>query len=319
MPMIGDADDGIVYALVPRARFEPFHELLAVGAQLFGEARWQRRAGSHTATARWLCGDGRSVLAPNDGPFASPQAFAAGGYYILGDRFGDADETKLIMDAGPLGFLSIAAHGHADCLSLLLSASGKELLVDPGTYCYHTEREWRDYFRSTAAHNTVRVDGVDQSQIAGAFMWADKAEGALERFETSPARDSLRARHSGYRRLADPVTHVREVTFDKATRIVDVVDEIQCAGRHRVERYWHFSEQCTVELDGSGVAASNGSVRLKLETPDADARLMRGQVQPIGGWISRRFGHKEPTTTVFFTNDVHGNTRLHTRLMLSER
>ena len=93
-----------------------------------------------------------------------------GGYYILGDRLDEADETKLIMDAGPLGFLSIAAHGHADCLSLLLSVSGKELLVDPGTYCYHTEREWRDYFRGTAAHNTVRVDGIDQSQIAGAFL-----------------------------------------------------------------------------------------------------------------------------------------------------
>ena len=100
------------------------------------------------------------------------------------------------MDAGPLGFLSIAAHGHADCLSLLLSVSGKELLVDPGTYCYHTEREWRDYFRSTAAHNTVRVDGVDQSQIAGAFLWAEKAEASVEEIRDFadtglPAREAL--------------------------------------------------------------------------------------------------------------------------------
>ena len=231
---------------------------------------------------------------------------------------GEADETKLIVDAGPLGFLSIAAHGHADCLSLLLSVSGKELLVDPGTYCYHTEREWRDYFRSTAAHNTVRVDGVDQSQIAGAFLWAEKAEASVERFETSPTRDCLRARHSGYRRLADPVTHVREVIFDKTSRTIDVMDEIQCAGRHRVERFWHFAEQCAVALDGGRVAASNGSVRLILETQDAgvSGRLLRGQAQPIGGWISRRFAHKEPTATVVFVNEVKGNTFLRTRLIL---
>ncbi len=318
MPMIGDADDGIVYALVPRERFEPFRDLLTVGGQLFGEARWRRRGSSHTATAQWLCGDGGPVLVPTDHADASPLTFPAGGYYILGDRLGEADETKLIMDAGPLGFLSIAAHGHADCLSLLLSASGKELLVDPGTYCYHTEREWRDYFRSTAAHNTVRVDGVDQSQIAGAFLWAEKAEASVERFETSPTRDCLRARHSGYRRLADPVTHIREVIFDKTSRTIDVIDEIQCAGRHRVERFWHFAEQCAVALDGGRVAVSNGSVRLSLETEDAgvSGRLLRGQAQPIGGWISRRFAHKEPTATVVFVNEVEGNTFLRTRLIL---
>ena len=182
------------------------------------------------------------------------------------------------MDAGRSAFSSIAAHGHADCLSLLLSVSGKELLVDPGTYCYHTEREWRDYFRSTAAHNTVRVDGVDQSQIAGAFLWAEKAEASVEGFETSPTRDWLRAKHSGYRRLADPVTHVREVIFDKTSRTIDVVDEIRCAGRHRVERFWHFAEQCAVALDGG----RRGEQRLRaVDSRNAGCRcggrLLRGE------------------------------------------
>jgi uncharacterized heparinase superfamily protein len=263
-----------------------------------------------------LCGDAGRISVTVAGGVA--KSFPAGGYYIFGDRLGEADETRLVMDAGPLGFLSIAAHGHADCLSLLLSVSGKELLVDPGTYCYHTQRDWRDYFRGTAAHNTVRVDGIDQSQIAGAFLWADKAEAIVERFQTSAARDSLRAKHWGYRRLADPVTHVREVTFDKVARVIDVVDEIQCAGRHRVERFWHFAEQCAVELHDTRVSASNGAVRVVLESadPPVSGRLLHGETQPIGGWVSRRFGHKEPTATVVFASEVHGNTRLHTRITL---
>ena len=315
MPMIGDADDGLVFALAPKAGFEPFHELLALGGRVFGEPRWQRRASHHNATVQWLSADADPIAAAETK--AAPPIFPAGGYYVFGDRLGEAEETRLIMDAGPLGFLSIAAHGHADCLSLLLSISGNELLIDPGTYCYHTERPWRDYFRGTSAHNTLRVDGIDQSQIAGAFLWADKAEAVVERFETSPVRDVLRAMHSGYRRLADPVTHVREVTFDKAARVIDVVDEIQCSGHHRVERFWHFAEQCDVTLDDVRVFAVSGAAKISLHSePAARGELLRGQTEPIGGWVSRRFGQKVPAATIVFTNDVHGNTRLRTRITL---
>jgi hypothetical protein len=316
VPMIGDADDGIVFALVPRERFDPFRELLAVSGVLFANARWRERAVGHERTARWLC-EGVAPLVHSDAA-ETPTRFKAGGYYLLGDRLGQPDEMRLIVDAGPLGYLSIAAHGHADCLSLLLSVGGKEFLVDPGTYCYHTQREWRDYFRGTAAHNTVRVDGRDQSEISGPFMWAKKAVPSVEFYETTPTRDRFRASHSGYDRLEDPVVHTREVIFDKEARSVEVVDEIECNGSHRVEQFWHFSEQCSVEVSGARVVATNGDARLVLDVDDSRAvgRLMRGETQPIGGWISRRFGHKEPTATVVFTRDVHGTASLRTRFRL---
>jgi hypothetical protein len=113
--------------------------------------------------------------------------------------------------------------------------------------------------------------------------------------------------------------HVREIIFDKTTRTIDVVDEIQCAGQHRVERFWHFSERCAVALEGARVTADAGTVRLSLVAEDtgASSRLMSGQVQPIGGWISRRFAHKEPTATVVFVNEIEGNTLLRTRLTLA--
>jgi hypothetical protein len=249
----------------------------------------------------------------------TPRQFPAGGYYFLGDRFDEPDEIRLLVDAGPLGYLSIAAHGHADCLSLLLSVAGKELLVDPGTYCYHTQREWRDYFRGTAAHNTVRIDGMDQSQIAGAFLWADKAKSEVEELRSAPTSDSLRAKHFGYSRLADPVTHVREVLFDKTARTIDIVDEIRCNGAHRVERFWHFSERCAVELARGRVEARNETVRLTIDTaePDAQGRLLRGETKPIAGWISRRFGQKEPTSTVVFVNDIRGTCKLRTRMQVA--
>ena len=61
-------------------------------------------------------------------------------------------------------------HGHADALSITLSVGGKETLVDPGTYRYNGEPEFRKYFKGTRAHNTVTIDGLDQAvQETGLF------------------------------------------------------------------------------------------------------------------------------------------------------
>ena len=76
----------------------------------------------------------------------------------------------------PLGYLSIAAHGHADALSFTLSVGGNEILIDPGTFAYHTQKRWREYFRGTSAHNTLRVDGADQSVPGGNFLWTQHSQ-----------------------------------------------------------------------------------------------------------------------------------------------
>ena len=69
-----------------------------------------------------------------------------------------------------------------------LSAGGREMLIDPGTYAYHTQRPWRDYFKGASAHNTVRVDGLDQSVSGGNFLWTRHARARCERL----ARDEVR-------------------------------------------------------------------------------------------------------------------------------
>ena len=69
----------------------------------------------------------------------------------------DGEEIWCRCDAGPHGFLSIAAHAHADALAVEVRYDGMDVLADPGTYCYHGEPRWRSYFRSTLAHNTIEV------------------------------------------------------------------------------------------------------------------------------------------------------------------
>ncbi len=101
--------------------------------------------------------------------------FWSGGYSVL--RESTTRGTWLaVFDHGPLGYLSIAAHGHADALSLWLHWGEEPILVDAGTYLYHAGGQARDQMRGTKVHNTLAVEGADQSRIAGAFNWSRHAK-----------------------------------------------------------------------------------------------------------------------------------------------
>ena len=108
-------------------------------------------------------------------------------------------EINITFDHGPLGYLSIAAHGHADALSITLSIDGAPILVDPGTFTYDSKSVWREWFRSTRAHNTLNINGRSQSISVGPFNWSRKANAKLISDEPEPAW-TLRAQHDGYRR-----------------------------------------------------------------------------------------------------------------------
>jgi hypothetical protein len=148
-----------------------------------------------------------------DRPSVTPQAFADAGIHILRTPKGEGPEIWCRCDGGPHGFLSIAAHGHADALSVEVRHDGVELLVDPGTYCYHGQPEWRSYFRSTRAHNTVEVDGEDQVHEAGPFMWTGHADAVVDGYDADPAgRQKWTAHHTSYSRLDAALRHAREVS-----------------------------------------------------------------------------------------------------------
>lgn len=325
LPMFGDADDALVLRLDP-ADVPARHArtLLAVGAVLFGRPEFRHKAGSLGDGARWLFADAESrwlalpELPAGDTRLPVRRAFRAGGYYILGDKFETPDEVRLIADAGPLGYGRIAAHGHADALSFTLSLGGREFLIDPGTYAYHTQGPWRAWFRGTAAHNTVRVDGEDQSRQGGNFMWLKKASAFCSHWESKPHKDVFEGWHDGYRRLPDPVLHQRRIVLDKTARRILIEDRLQMTDEHEIELFFHCSEDCRVEPLADGYRLINGSRQIVLRLPranNASHPLARGSTAPILGWISRRFDEKQPTTTLRWSSRLRGNTVLYSQIL----
>jgi hypothetical protein len=258
-----------------------------------------------SAGARWLL-----HLLPGAPPVEAtadaPQpawAFPDGGYLLFGERWGEPREIKGMLDCGPLGYLGIAAHGHADALALTLSIGGEPCLVDPGTYSYWQPRKWRDYFRGTSAHNTARVDGLDQSVGGGRFLWLRKARATIERMPSSPAQFDFRGAHDGYLRLADPARHVRSVRFDAATATLVVRDELAARKPHRLEQFWHFAPGLEVLLGETGLRVRGQAFDMLLQvSAEAPAlELVRGCDDPPLGWFSRRYGEKQPCNVLKIT------------------
>ena len=321
LPMFGDADDAYAMRLDPGEGFCRYKSLLATGAVLFGRGDLKAKAGALDDKTRWLLGAGaderfaRVEALPRRLPVR--RAFPEGGYYILGCDFETPREIRLVADAGPLGYREIAAHGHADALSFTLSLGGVEMLVDPGTFAYHTQGEWRAYFRGTSAHNTVRVDGRDQSQPGGNFMWLRKAQAHCSAWMTSVDEDYLEAWHDGYRALADPVTHRRRIVLDKRARSVALEDALEASGEHDVEIFLHCAEDSRARPVAGGFLVERAGKAIAIrwpELPGGAAEVLEGSVAPIGGWVSRRFDEKVPAPTLVWRARVAGGCFLRTTI-----
>jgi hypothetical protein len=315
VPMIGDSDDGVVVRLAQNDGHCRYRSLLATGAILFRRGDFKAKAGKLDDKTRWLFGDGADAAFEQlDGAQAQlpvRRAFTHGGYYILGCDFETVNEIRLIVDAGPLGYQTIAAHGHADALAFTLSVGGKEFLIDPGTYAYHTQGPWRRYFRGTAAHNTLRVDGLDQSQSGGNFMWLRKADARCTLWRPSDERDVFEGWHDGYMQLPDPVTHRRRITLEKRERRVIIEDTALMSRAHEIELLFHCSEQCRVDPTADGYKLSHEGRTIFLKLPQAEgaaSRVYCGSMAPVWGWVSRHFDAKQPAPTIVwrarFADDV---------------
>jgi hypothetical protein len=323
VPQIGDADDGVLVRFDPDTQLDVYKSLLATGAALFGRAEFKLKAGRVDDKTRWLLGDGvdarfaQLTVSPDRVTLPVRREFPQGGYYILGGDFETPHEVRIVADAGPLGFLSIAAHGHADALAFTLSAAGQPILIDPGTFAYHTERRWRDYFRGTSAHNTLRVDGRDQSVPGGNFLWIEHAQARLDSFEISADDDRMVAYHLGYERLPDPVRHRRSWRYLRTGRTLLVDDAIECKGSHRLEWFWHFAPGCGVTLFGDTLIARRGGVVLTLTFPSALAcRLETAAENPPLGWYSPGLDQKQPAITAVMETLAQASAAFHFELQL---
>jgi hypothetical protein len=318
-PRQGDSDDGRAL-VIDSADSNRWEALLALGQALVGAPGWWPPAQPGIASTL-LTALGQRHQLP-DRPVGRPWHFGDAGITIFRSKPADGPEIWCRCDSGPHGFLSIAAHAHADALSIEVRHDGTEVLSDPGTYCYSSDPLFRRYFRSTIGHNTLEVLGHDQSASGGPTMWVRHAVSRLTSLDTSADCDRGRwvAEHDGYSRLDPPLTHRRVVEFDGSQRLIEITDDVEGDGRAAVRLAFHLGPAVTAELDGCVLAlrwqTRDGSAATATMTlpSSLDWSLIRGASDPVLGWYSPAFGEKVPATDVIGVGFGSAGTPLRTLL-----
>jgi hypothetical protein len=214
------------------------------------------------------------------------------GYSVV--RAVEPERVELIFDHGPLGMEPGFGHGHADALSVSMRLDRDAVLLDPGT-CTYADPPWRAYFRGTAAHNTVTVDGQDQAIQETAFLWTQPFHAELVRREVSPdGAVRLLARHDGYERRLG-VTHWRAILYQPPGFWL-IWDQVAGQGVHEADLHWHLGVEPLSDARSYYLRIADRTLGLSVE--GGTGTLHRGETDPPSGWRSPRYGVKEPITTL---------------------
>ena len=317
-PFFGDDDGGRLVLLDDRPAAD-FRASLSNGAACFSRADYKFVAGAAAEETLWLFGAGalRALdRLPAEEPARASQAFPDGGYYVMRDGWGPG-ANYLMLDCGPHGAATAShGHAHADALSLVLSARGRTLLVDPGTYTYTGDASWRDHFRSSPAHNALAVDGESSSAPATAFRWRTAARARRRAWATHARFDYFDGEHDGYERLGRAVGVSRGVLFLKGDYWI-VRDRAAAApgARHAYALRFQFAPGA-----GPRVAAGEAAAPAREGTPsDAGLDLFAfgagGAWREGQGWVSRHYGAREAAPLLSFEAAATGPREFHTFLL----
>jgi len=296
LPIIGDDDGGKALQL-ERTNATDIRGALATAAVIFDRHDFRHAAGRlGEETLRLLGPDGAAAFyaMPPEEPEGTSACFPDTGWFFLRDGW-QPDADYAAFDCGPQG-IGASGHGHADMLALEVTVGGRPVVVDPGTFVYTVSRQWRDYFRGTAAHSTANVDRLDQAVPAGVFKWERLPEFELTASHLGARVDFADGRHTGYARLDDPVVHRRRILYIKRSYWL-VVDTFDAAAEHDYEITFSLTPG-EVSLDPeTGIAVTRHPSGPNLAIvpaaggpPGLRAELVAGSENPPRGWFSPVYG-----------------------------
>lgn len=318
-PRQGDSDDAVAL-VVDGPGFDRWASLLGTGAALFGPLDWWP-APEPTGEVRTSILEAFGSIGPLPGgrPVYRPVTFPESGMTILRARSGEPDEVWCRCDAGPLGYMTTAAHGHDDALSVELRHGGVDVLADPGTYCYQSEPFWRSYFRSNRAHNTLELARAWHARQTGPFIWsAEERSGVVEVSAGSPTSWTAYCIRS---HVEDgEIEHKRSVVVDDAG--VTIEDRVDRSSPAALRFHLGPSIDCVLEGHVARLSWVRPDGRASSARMELDGSMtwtaVRGDEEAPLGWYSPGFGIRIPAFALTGEGEVGPDQTLMTRLIIDE-
>jgi uncharacterized heparinase superfamily protein len=291
IPLFGDQDSGRVLP----AGYErlPTHDpVLWLAAAVVGRTR--PLEGPADPEVAWAFGiDAWHRVSELPPPEPAPVDFPHGGIYVL-----RSTRLHAVLRCGEVGQNGNGGHSHNDLLSYELSVDGVPFVVDSGTYSYTFDVDARNAFRSTAAHSTVMVDGLEMQPIdsAAVFELRQFARPRVDRRQLAGERLELVASHDGYRRLSDPVVHRRRLTI--AEEILTIVDELEGSQEHVLRSFIHLTPSAAVSTADRGyeVVVGDAAVRIIFDGLEENDELAVED-----GYVSDRYGVRQRAPVLVVT------------------
>ena len=241
VPLVGDADDARTLPLGGQA-INDHRYLLGVTGVAFDDADLIGQFDGPRSEIYWLLGPSAAATLDEQScrrPIPASATFPAGGYYVMRNA---SDHVFAIC--APVGLAGRGGHSHNDCLSVDAMLAGVHLFSDCGAYVYTADYAERNRFRSTAYHNTPRADGEEINRyLSPTLLWwlHNDARPVVRHVSFSSLEDRLVLSHTGYERLAAPVTPVRTLTLCHATHVLRIEDAFEGTGEHLIEVPLHLA------------------------------------------------------------------------------
>ena len=303
VPAYGDEGSGYLWSLDDPTPTGNFRSLLTASAILFGDPLSKERSHGFDLKNRLLFGDEglqKFKAVPARETTLGSQFYPAEGHYILRKQEAGKSEIYVHFNAATLGSSASAPHGHADALSFVMHVDGQPFFVDSGTYVHHTNSDWRRYFVSTRAHNTVCIDSENQAFQDPDLRWLNQYVITTHKAEISDYSDEVIASHNGYDRIG--CSHQRRMEFDKRNNRLLIDDQVESRrnGNHTVEVLFHVHPAIRFRAKGRNhfILSHPQTKRLVVLQidPALQVEVVNGQQQPdLLGWYSAGLYQKQAT------------------------
>jgi hypothetical protein len=249
--------------------------------------------------------------------FIKDMVFEDSGYAFFYDH---QTKTKISFDFGELGDQLSAAHGHSDMLHFTLESEGIPVLIDAGTYQYHTKyNDWRSYFRSIAAHNTISINGLDHAKQNSRMSWIDCPKITLEEACIKDNFSKIKASHEAFK--ACNIIHTRTLFFDKISKRIEIEDQLINSKKngkpYSFEFFLNFNSKLDITHVEDSLFVEYETVKLCIKnTLFSKGKLLNANNESFSGWHSLKFDQKHPSKYFVLSNELFKDLKMKTVIEL---
>ena len=290
IPLLGDMDSGRFIILSDYGGSKDkrdFRYLIALGGEYFNRDDFKFYSSNNNNQTSFWCFENIPKIKIKEKPLINlkSKAYKDGGYYILRNY-----KIYIIIKCGPNGMNGNGGHTHNDQLSFELNVSGKDFIIDPGTYVYTADYKLRNLFRSTYMHNTLQVENLEQNSFEERelFRISNETNAQLLNFNNN----YFKGQHYGYKNKAGIIVE-REVRLeDKRVIINDIIVKDNKNLKYKKYIRFHLDKDVKIEKKSDYLILTNKKIRIKL------FNLQKREYNIEKSWIAKEYGIKEETKVI---------------------